>query len=54
MTNVACGLTGISGNWMNDPDPLGWNDGVIAHSPAGGFWSYTVTNGRVGDVTCVE
>jgi hypothetical protein len=54
VTNVACGLTGIAGDWMNNPDPLGWNDGVIANSPTGGFWSYTLTNGRTGDISCVK
>jgi hypothetical protein len=53
VANVACGLTGIAGTWINNPDPLGWNDGVIAN-PAGTYWEYTLTNGRTGDISCVE
>ena len=52
--NVACGLTGISGNWMSAPGSLGWNDGVIASAPKGGFWEYDFTNARGGSISCVE
>jgi hypothetical protein len=53
VSGVACGLTGVAGDWSLSPNPLGWNDGVEPIN-AGGFWKYNFTNGRSATISCVE
>lgn len=53
-SNVACGMTGIRGNWLNAADiNFGWNDGVVAHGDSSA-WRVTATSGKQASFTCIK
>jgi hypothetical protein len=54
VANVACGLTGIAGSWINKTnDPQGWDDGAfLTADKQSASWTMTVSNGRSGSASC--